>query len=70
MKTSTSKGKHGRERKSGMQLDDLDFVDDLALLSHTYKQMQITTTSVAEAFSSVGLNINKGRARSSNTIQH
>ncbi|VDP22560.1 unnamed protein product [Schistosoma margrebowiei] len=30
-----------------MQLDDLDFTDDLALLSHTQKQMQEKTTSVA-----------------------
>ncbi|VDO73875.1 unnamed protein product [Schistosoma margrebowiei] len=30
-----------------MQLDDLDFADDLALLSHTQQQMQENTTSVA-----------------------
>ncbi|VDP28571.1 unnamed protein product [Schistosoma margrebowiei] len=32
-----------------MQLDDLDFTDDLALLSHTQQQMQEKTTSEAAA---------------------
>ncbi|VDO63600.1 unnamed protein product [Schistosoma curassoni] len=32
-----------------MQLDDPDFADDLALLSHTQQQMQEKTTSLAEA---------------------
>ncbi|VDO61991.1 unnamed protein product [Schistosoma margrebowiei] len=35
METSTSEGKHGIQWTSRMQLDDLDFADDLALLSHT-----------------------------------
>ncbi|CAH8640725.1 unnamed protein product [Schistosoma rodhaini] len=42
-----------------MQLDDLDFADDLALLSHTQQQMQEKTTSVAAA---VGLIMNKGKS--------
>ncbi|VDP48151.1 unnamed protein product [Schistosoma curassoni] len=40
MKTSTSEGKHGIQWTARMQLDDLDFADDLALLSHTQQQMQ------------------------------
>ncbi|VDP21111.1 unnamed protein product [Schistosoma margrebowiei] len=43
MNTSTSEEKHGIEWTARMQLDDLDFADDLAL-----QQMQ-KTTSVAEA---------------------
>ncbi|VDP22818.1 unnamed protein product [Schistosoma margrebowiei] len=35
MKTSTSEGKYGIQWTSRMQLDDLDFADDLALLSQT-----------------------------------
>ncbi|VDO97531.1 unnamed protein product [Schistosoma margrebowiei] len=35
MKTSTSEGKYGIQWTSRMKLDDLDFEDDLALLSHT-----------------------------------
>ncbi|VDO76429.1 unnamed protein product [Schistosoma margrebowiei] len=49
-----------------MQLDDLDFTDDLVLLSHTQQQMQEKTTSVAITAVAVGLNIHKGK--SSNRI--
>ncbi|VDP75229.1 unnamed protein product [Schistosoma mattheei] len=40
-----------------MQLDDLDFADDLDLLLHTQQKMQVKTTSVA----AVGLNIHNGK---------
>ncbi|VDP71746.1 unnamed protein product [Schistosoma curassoni] len=46
-----------------MQLDNLDFEDDLALLSHTQQQMQEKTTSVAAASTAVGLNIHKGKSK-------
>ncbi|VDP72342.1 unnamed protein product [Schistosoma curassoni] len=46
-----------------MQLDDLDFADDLALLSQTQQQMQENTNSVAAASAAVGLNIHKGKIR-------
>ncbi|VDP19344.1 unnamed protein product [Schistosoma margrebowiei] len=59
MKTSTSEGKHGIHWTDRMQLDDLDFADDLALPSHAQKQMQEKTTSVA----AVGLNIHKGKSK-------
>ncbi|KAH9584575.1 Laminin subunit gamma-1 [Schistosoma haematobium] len=42
-----------------MRLDDLDFADDLVLLSHTQQQMQEKTTSVAADSAAVGLNIHK-----------
>ncbi|VDP82782.1 unnamed protein product [Schistosoma curassoni] len=45
-----------------MQLDDLDFADDLALLSQMQQQMQ-KTTSVASASAAVGLNIHKGKSK-------
>ncbi|VDO92681.1 unnamed protein product [Schistosoma margrebowiei] len=53
MKTSTSEGKHGIQWTSRMQLDDLDFADDLALPSHTRQQIQEKTTSVAAASAAV-----------------
>ncbi|VDP06195.1 unnamed protein product, partial [Schistosoma curassoni] len=56
MKTSTSEGKHGIQWTSRMQLGDLDFAGDLALLSQTQQQMQEKTTSVAAASAAVGLN--------------
>ncbi|VDP33664.1 unnamed protein product [Schistosoma mattheei] len=62
--TSTSEGKHGIQWTSRMQVDDLDFADDLALLSHTQQQMQEKTTSAAAAASAaVGLNIHKGKSK-------
>ncbi|VDO92611.1 unnamed protein product [Schistosoma curassoni] len=44
---------------SRMQLDDLDFADDLALLSQLQQQMQEKSTNVA----AVGLNIHKGKSK-------
>ncbi|VDP58735.1 unnamed protein product [Schistosoma margrebowiei] len=45
MKTSTSEGKHGIQWTSRIHLDDLDFADDLALLSQTQQQMQERRTN-------------------------
>ncbi|VDP78457.1 unnamed protein product [Schistosoma curassoni] len=63
MKISTSEGKHGIQWTAQNQLDDLDFADDLALLSHTHKQMQIKTASVASVSASVGPNIHQGKTK-------
>ncbi|KAK4467973.1 hypothetical protein MN116_000243 [Schistosoma mekongi] len=63
MKTSTSEGMYGIQWTSRMQLDDLDFANDLALLAHTHQQMQAKTISVAATSASVGLNIHKGRGK-------
>ncbi|VDP60549.1 unnamed protein product [Schistosoma mattheei] len=56
------KGKHEIEWTSWMQLDDLDFADDLALLYHT-QQMQEKTTSVAAASTAARLNIHKWKSK-------
>ncbi|VDP62130.1 unnamed protein product [Schistosoma curassoni] len=63
MKASTSEGKRGIQWTSRMQLDDLDFADDLTLLSQTQQQMQEKTTSVAAASEAVGLNVHKGKSK-------
>ncbi|VDP51154.1 unnamed protein product [Schistosoma curassoni] len=63
MKTSTSEGKHGIQWTAQNQLDDLDFADDLALLSHTHELMQIKTASVAAVSASVGLSIHKEKTK-------
>ncbi|VDP03256.1 unnamed protein product [Schistosoma margrebowiei] len=63
MKTSTSEGKHGIQWTSRMQLDDLDFADDLTFLSQTQQQMQQQSTIVAAASSAVGLNIHKAKSK-------
>ncbi|VDP33097.1 unnamed protein product [Schistosoma mattheei] len=59
IKMSASEGNHGIQWTTKMQLDDLDFTDDLALLSHTEQQMQEKTTSVA----AVGFNIHKRKSK-------
>ncbi|VDP44425.1 unnamed protein product [Schistosoma margrebowiei] len=63
MKTSTSEGNHGVQWTAQNQLDDLDFADDLVLLSHTHKQMQIKAASVAAVSASAGLRIHKGKTK-------
>ncbi|VDO60592.1 unnamed protein product [Schistosoma curassoni] len=63
MKTSASEGKRWIQWTSRMQLDDLDFADDLALLLHMRQQMEEKTTSVAAAPAAVGLNIHKGKSK-------
>ncbi|VDP84443.1 unnamed protein product [Schistosoma mattheei] len=63
MKTSKSEGKHGIQWISRIQLNDLDFSDDLTLLSQTQKQMQEKTTSEVSVSAEVGLNIHKGKSK-------
>ncbi|VDP24931.1 unnamed protein product [Schistosoma margrebowiei] len=63
MKTSTSEEKHGIQWTARMQLNDLDFADDLALLPQTQQQMQEKTTSVAAASAAKGLNLHKGKSK-------
>ncbi|VDP04337.1 unnamed protein product [Schistosoma margrebowiei] len=63
MKTSTTGGKHGIQWTSRMQSDDLDFADDLTLLSQSQQKMQEKTNSVAAASAAVGLNIHKGKSK-------
>ncbi|VDO56751.1 unnamed protein product [Schistosoma margrebowiei] len=63
MKASTSEGKHGIQWTAQNQLDDLDFADDIALLSRTHEQMEMKTASVAAVSASVGLSIHKGKTK-------
>ncbi|VDP78326.1 unnamed protein product [Schistosoma curassoni] len=63
MRTSTSEGKHGIQWTVQNQSEDLDFADELAILSHTHEQMQIKTASVAAVSASVGLSIHKGKTK-------
>ena len=45
------------------QLDDLDFADDLAVMSHSHWQMQDKTTYLAQISAQVGLKINKKKTK-------
>ncbi|VDP42344.1 unnamed protein product [Schistosoma mattheei] len=60
MKTSTSHERHGIKWTACMQLNVLDFADDLA---HTHQQIQVKKVSVAAASASVGLDIHKKKSK-------
>lgn len=51
MKTSKYQDKHGMQWTAWMQLDDLDFIDDLVLLSRTQQKIQINIANIAAAAS-------------------
>ena len=64
MKVSTSQKQNGIQWTPWTQLNDLDFADDIALLSHNHLQMQEKTSEVAENSMKLGLNIHtKERAK-------
>ena len=63
MKTATKEKRNGIQRTTLTQIDDLDFADDLALLSHYHRQMQDITTELALISARVGLKINKRKTK-------
>ena len=63
MKTATKEKRNGIQWTMLTQLDDLDFADDLALLSHSHRQMQDKTTELALISERVGLKINKRKTK-------
>ena len=44
-------------------MEDLDFADDLALLSHSHQQMQEKTELLNAVSTQIGLNINRSKTR-------
>ena len=63
MKRSTEHHRTGIQWNLFSQLEDLDFADDLALLSETHKHMQQKTERLQEKSSQLGLKINVGKTR-------
>ena len=59
MKTTTTGRNNGIQWTVWTQLDDLDFADDLALLSHNHSQMQDKTTLLETTSAGTGLKINR-----------
>ena len=59
MKTTTTGRNNGIQWTLWTQLDDLDFADDLALLSHNHNQMQDKTTLLETTSAGTGLKINR-----------
>ena len=63
MEKSTDKKRNGIQWTLWEQLNDLDFADDIALLSHNQQQMQEKTKDVATFSAQLGLNINKSKTK-------
>ena len=63
MRTSTEGRRNGRQWTLWSQLDDLDFADDLALLSHNHAQMQDKTTCLDSTSANIGLTSITARQR-------
>ncbi|PIK40131.1 hypothetical protein BSL78_23032 [Apostichopus japonicus] len=60
---ATLNGENGIRWKFTNKLDDIDFADDIALMSSTKQEMQIKTNLVADEASRVGLDINKQKTK-------
>ncbi|GFR95804.1 endonuclease-reverse transcriptase [Elysia marginata] len=58
MKTTTQSRTNGIQWTLTSQLDDLDFADDIALISHNNKQMQDKTSHLELTSAQTGLKIN------------
>ena len=63
MKESTKGKRNGIQWTLWSQLDDLDFADDLALLSHNHQQMQSKTSNLSQISGSIGLKIHPGKSK-------
>ena len=63
MKKTTKYRRNGIQWTPWSQLEDLDFADDLALLSHSHQQMQENTELLNTVSTQLGLNINRSKTR-------
>ena len=63
MKTTTEGSRTGLQWTLLSQLHDLDFADDIALLSHNHRHAQDKVYSLATIAEMAGLNIKKARPR-------
>ena len=63
MKTSTAQRRNGIQWTPWTHLDDLDFSDDLALISHTQRQMREKTNTAADNSARLGLRVHTGKSK-------
>ena len=63
MRESTHGKRNGIQWDLMNQLDDLDFADDLALLSHKFEQMQEKTSLLEQNSAKTGLRINREKTK-------
>ena len=61
MKPTTAERRNGIQWTMWKQLDDLDFADDLVLLSHNHQHMQEETSGIETISARVGLRIHTGK---------
>ena len=66
----TSQRGNGIHWTPWIQLDDLDFMDDLALLSHTQRQMQEDTNTDTDISGFLGLKAHRGESKKQHSSQH
>ena len=63
MRQTTEIHNLGLQLKPWSQLNDLDFADDIALVSHNHQQMQRKTTHMANTAAKIGLNVSKDKTK-------
>ena len=63
MRAVINRKRNGIQWTLWTQLDDLDFADDLALLSHNHQQMQAKTSDLQHTSVQIGLTINKQKTK-------
>ena len=63
MRISKEGKRNGIQWTLWSQLDDLDFADDLALLSHSHAHMQNKTTCLEATSAKIGLHISNGKTK-------
>ena len=63
MRRTTNGKKRGIRWKIDTLMEDLDFADDIALLSHTHDHMQGKSKRLSEIAKTIGLNIAKQKLR-------
>ena len=63
MKMTTKNRRNGIQWTLWSQLDDFDFADDMALLSHSHEQMQEKTDLLNLESAQTGLNINMNKTK-------
>ena len=63
MKATTETKRRGIQWTLWSQLEDLDFADDLALLSHSHQQMNEKTQDLVQISQSTGLRVHPGKTK-------
>ncbi len=63
LKKTTAGKRNGIQWTLGNQLNDLDFADDVALLSHNRQQMQEKTSDLSSVSAQLGLRIHEGKTK-------